>query len=45
MTIYYLFGRYIALLRNPRGGGFIGNGSTHAEAIERCLKIAGLLIV
>lgn len=44
MTIYYLFGRYIALLRNRNGqGGFVGNGSTRAEAMEKCFKLAGLV--
>lgn len=44
MTIYYLFGRYIALLRNSNGqGGFIGNGATRAEAMQNAFKIAGLI--
>jgi len=44
MTIYYFAGRYIALLRNPNGaGGFVGNGATRLEAMQKCFSLAGLI--
>lgn len=41
MTIYPLANgqMYYAMQRNPiTGGGFIGKGSTHAEALMNCLR-------
>lgn len=40
MTIYPLFGgaMYYAIYPNSKGGGWIGRGITHADAIINCLK-------
>lgn len=43
MTITNLCGVYYAMMRNQKdGGGFIGRGRTHAEALTNCLKAAGI---
>ncbi len=40
MTVYPLFGgaMYYALEKNKNGGGYIGKGVTHTDAIINCMK-------
>ena len=40
MIIYYCLGVYIALLHGKNGGGYVGRGRTHNEALSNCLAIA-----
>ena len=39
MTIYTIAGRYIAIERNNKGGGFIANKRTRLGAIERIMQL------
>lgn len=38
--VFYLGGVYVALMRDPRGGGFIAKGTTHADAIINALQMS-----
>lgn len=39
MTIYFMFGVYVALEKNPKGGGWIAKGKTRQEAITNLMKL------